>query len=144
MAADNTNKQIILSMRGSVSLSNWIADIKFVQMACPKYGGAGAACSIGFLGFWEQSRPDAMKGIKAAQAEHPEYQLVVTGHSLGAAAAVYAASELRQAGNKNTLLVCWILAILFLACVDFSSTPTVNPALAMRFCRSSLHNRDKG
>jgi hypothetical protein len=92
-------------MRGSVSMANWIADIKFVQTACPQFGGAGSACSIGFLGFWEQSKPDAMKGIKAALADNPSYEIVVTGHSLGATAAVYAASELRTAKYPNVLLV---------------------------------------
>jgi predicted lipase len=105
VAADHTKKKIVLSMRGSVSMANWIADIKFVQTACPQFGGQGAACSIGFLGFWEQSRPDAMKGIKAALGENPSYELVVTGHSLGAVAAVYAASELRTAKYPNVLLV---------------------------------------
>jgi hypothetical protein len=91
-------------MRGSVSLSNWIADIKYFQTDCSENGGKGAMCSIGFLGFWEQSRPGALKGIEQGFKEHPDYQLVVTGHSLGGAAAVYAASEFRKT-YKNVLLV---------------------------------------
>jgi predicted lipase len=104
VAIDNTKKQIVLSMRGSVSLSNWIADIKYFQTDCAEYGGKNALCSIGFLGFWEQSRPEALKGIEQGFREHPDYQLVITGHSLGGAAAVYAASEFRKK-YKNVLLV---------------------------------------
>jgi hypothetical protein len=104
VAADHTKKKIVLSMRGSVSLSNWIADIKFFQMDCPQFGGKGSACSIGFLGFWEQSKPQAMKGLLEGLKENPTYDIVVTGHSLGAAAGVYAAGELRKT-YKNVELV---------------------------------------
>jgi len=104
VAADNTKKQIVLSMRGSVSLSNWIADIKYFQTDCSGYTGPGSLCSIGFLGFWEQCRPEALKGIEQGFRDYPDYQLVVTGHSLGGAAAVYAAVEFRKK-YKNVLLV---------------------------------------
>jgi predicted lipase len=105
VASDHTKKKIVISLRGSVSLSNWIADIKFVQKDCPMFG-RGAACSIGFLGFWEQCRPEAMKGLLAALQENPTYGLVVTGHSLGGAAAVYAAGELRLK-YKDVEMVCY-------------------------------------
>jgi len=95
VAADHTNKNIVLSMRGSVGMANWIADVKFNQIPCPQFT-KDSKCSTGFLGFWEESKADAMKGIKAGLAENPDYTLVVTGHSLGGAAAVYAAGELRN------------------------------------------------
>jgi len=94
-AVDHTNKKVVISMRGSVSMGNWIADIKYNQMECAKYATKGAMCSTGFLGFWELSRPAAMKGLEQGLQENPDYGIVVTGHSLGGAAAVYAASELR-------------------------------------------------
>lgn len=34
VAADNTNKEILLVLRGSVSMGNWIADILYPQMPC--------------------------------------------------------------------------------------------------------------
>lgn len=101
VAADHTKKKIVVSMRGSSSFNNWIADLKFFQTACPQFGGAKSFCNIGFYGFWQQSKPSVMEGLEQGLAENPNYDIVVTGHSLGAAAAVYAAGELRTQYNKG-------------------------------------------
>jgi len=85
-------------MRGSVSFANWMADLKFFQTKCtdgPVTIGPGF-CNIGFLGFWQQSKKLAEEGLVQGLKENPTYNIVITGHSLGAAAAVYGASYLRQ------------------------------------------------
>jgi hypothetical protein len=47
-----------------------------------------------------------MKGIRAAVADHPDYDFIITGHSLGGAAAVYATIELRKEfGTGNVTMV---------------------------------------
>jgi hypothetical protein len=94
VAADHTMKKIVVAMRGSVSVANWIADIKFFTTPCTQFG-KGASCETGFYGFWEQSRNFAAKGLAQGLAANPSYGIIVTGHSLGAAAAVYAAGEYR-------------------------------------------------
>jgi hypothetical protein len=104
-------------MRGSVAFSNWMADLKFFQTACPHLGGPKAMCNVGFYGFWQQSKPAAMKGLQMGLQEHPNYDIVLTGHSLGAAAAVYAAGELRaqyNRGGKKVELVWFSLFSQFL------------------------------
>jgi len=68
-------------------------------------------CHTGFLGFWEESKKKAMEGINAAQAEHPDWPIIVAGHSLGAAAALFAASDLRE-NNKNVTLVSFSMLLL--------------------------------
>jgi thioesterase domain-containing protein len=83
-------------------------------MACPEYGGKGSYCNIGFLGFWNDCKRQAIAGIEMAMQAYPDYPLVVTGHSLGAAAAVYAAVELRQAG-KNLTLVSYLRSVFSIA-----------------------------
>ena len=45
-----------------------------------------------------------MKGLLQGLTENPTYDIVVTGHSWGAAAGVYAAGELRKT-YKNVELV---------------------------------------
>jgi predicted esterase YcpF (UPF0227 family) len=102
---DNTNKKIVLAMRGSVSIANWLADAKFLQTKCDQIVPK-AFCSIGFLNFWNESKKTAMEGIKNAVADHPDYDFIVTGHSLGGAAAVYATIEMRNLyGVKNVTMV---------------------------------------
>jgi hypothetical protein len=96
-------KKIVVAMRGSVSVANWIADIKFFTTPCTQFG-KGASCETGFYGFWEQSRNFAAKGLAQGLAANPSYGIIVTGHSLGAAAAVYAAGEYR-AKYKDVELV---------------------------------------
>ena len=84
-------------MRGSVSFSNWIADIKYGQTDCSALGHPKARCEIGFYGFYTESKDaGAVSAVRRAKAEYPNYSIVVTGHSLGAAAAVYGAAELRK------------------------------------------------
>jgi putative lipase involved disintegration of autophagic bodies len=80
-----------------------MADAKFAQMACDDFV-PGAKCNTGFLGFWNESKEKAMEGIKAALAEHPDYPIIVTGHSLGGSAAVFAAIELRKQFKDVTLV----------------------------------------
>lgn len=92
-------------MRGSVSVANWLADAKFVQTKCDGIVPKGF-CSIGFLNFWNESKQKAMEGIKNAVVDHLDYDFIVTGHSLGGAAAVYATIEMRKLnGVKNVTMV---------------------------------------
>jgi hypothetical protein len=84
-------------MRGSVSFSNWIADIKYGQTECAVLGHPKARCEIGFYGFYTDSKDaGAVAAVQRAKTEYPNYSIVVTGHSLGAAAAVFGAAELRK------------------------------------------------
>jgi len=82
-------------MRGSVTLANWAADAKFHFANCSEIA-PNARCETGFWGFWEESKPKIMSGVKKGMEEHPGYGVVVTGHSLGGAAAVFAAAILRK------------------------------------------------
>lgn len=103
IAADETNHLIVLSFRGSRTLSNWIADLDFVLW------DAGEICSgcwahDGFLESWRTVQSMVTAEIEAAVAKYPGYQLVFTGHSLGGAIATLAAATLRQSGYNIQLV----------------------------------------
>lgn len=91
-------------MRGSVSLNNWITDIKYWGMDCSETTGIpGAECEIGFYNFWDESKKrGALTAMNAAIRKYPDHAIVVTGHSLGGAAALIAASELRKTHQNVT------------------------------------------
>ncbi|KAJ5697691.1 mono and diacylglycerol lipase precursor [Penicillium malachiteum] len=96
IARDDANKAIILAFRGSYSVRNWVADIEF---------------------------PDTDPGLCDAflnktVGTYPDYELVVTGHSLGAGIATLAAADLRGSGHPSITLFA------------FASPRVANPALA--------------
>jgi hypothetical protein len=88
VGVDNNKKMAVVSLRGSVSVQNWVTDVKFGLQDCPEFG-KGSRCETGFYSFWQDSKPAALEGLKLALAEVPSYDIVVTGYSLGAAAAVF-------------------------------------------------------
>lgn len=112
VAVDNQNKLIVLSYRGTSSLGNWIGnvDVGFESFS------ACNGCQVhgGFLSSWTDSRDQVKAALTKAKADNPSYQIIFTGHSLGAAIATLAAAELRQQGF-NAALVSKVLNSLRLS-----------------------------
>ncbi|KAH7396832.1 Alpha/Beta hydrolase protein [Phaeosphaeria sp. MPI-PUGE-AT-0046c] len=97
IALDSTNKLIVLSFRGSRSIRNWITNVVFPVVPttiCPT-----CAISKGFWSSWLEAQKNVLATIAAAKAQHPDYKIVATGHSLGGALASIAAGVLRSQGN---------------------------------------------
>ena len=81
---------IVLSFRGSETLTNWIENLKIAKtdrdMSC-----AGCKVHSGFYGSWAPIATPVVAEIKRLQVVYPSARLYTTGHSLGAALAVLAA-----------------------------------------------------
>lgn len=97
---DPDMNQVIVSIRGTVSTSikNWIADLTFFKKT-PPFNCNGCQVHEGFLNdtmFLYQPIQTAVDSILKTQ---PSADLVVTGHSLGAAMAVLTASFLYSSGH---------------------------------------------
>lgn len=89
-------EEIVVAFRGSDSLRNWIADFDFVLV---EYSGcSGCYVHDGFYDAWKEIESYALEYVEAAFTANPGYTLVVTGHSLGAAAATLAAAQFRIDG----------------------------------------------
>lgn len=95
-AADQTNKLLVLSFRGSRTISNWIANLDFVKS--PSSLCSGCEVHSGFWEAWQTAASTLQSKIDSAMQSYPGYQLVVTGHSLGGALAVLGGMALRNAG----------------------------------------------
>ncbi|KAJ5146541.1 Lipase class 3 [Penicillium bovifimosum] len=97
LAVDRTNQLLVVSFRGSRTLSTWLANINFdltdASSLCP-----GCEAHDGFLQSWETVADDLTAKIAAAQATYSGYTLVLTGHSFGAAVAALGGTALRNAG----------------------------------------------
>lgn len=105
IAVDHTNSAVVLAFRGSYSVRNWVADATFVHTnpgLCD-----GCLAELGFWSSWKLVRDDIIKELKEVVAQNPEYELVVVGHSLGAAIATLAATDLRGKGYPSAKLYAY-------------------------------------
>ena len=87
--------EVVLGVRGSASPSNWIVDLEIWRNDVDWC--AGCAVHHGFWESWMAMRGQVVHTVEALRQQQPERtRLVVTGHSLGAAIATLAATELRR------------------------------------------------
>ncbi|KAK7749772.1 hypothetical protein SLS53_000351 [Cytospora paraplurivora] len=96
VAVNTVREEIVVAFRGSSSLRNWIADLDFVKVSCDYT--AGCKVHDGFKVSWDEISEYCFALVEEAFDAHPNYTLVVTGHSLGAAVGTLAAVELRNKG----------------------------------------------
>ncbi|KAI8632998.1 alpha/beta-hydrolase [Xylariaceae sp. FL1651] len=101
VAVDPLNKHIVLVFRGAEGIGDQsaaVSDLIPCATIC-----AGCRCHDGFYGTWTVVRDQATTLVAAAQEMYPTYSLVVAGHSLGAAQAIFAAAEFRTNGTAAML-----------------------------------------
>lgn len=115
VAVDRTMKTIVVAIRGSHSIRNWIADAAFTHMDTNLCKGCFA--ETGFWTAWQDVRTLIVDQVKTLTAEYPDYELVIVGHSLGAAVATLAAADFRTQGHPATMYA-------------YGSPRVGNPALA--------------
>ncbi|KAH6705351.1 lipase [Leptodontidium sp. MPI-SDFR-AT-0119] len=99
VALNPVRSQIIVSFAGSGNtIRNWLADFSFVQVAYTITGCRACTVHSGFAKGWAERRTVILNAVTAALAAHPDYKVVVTGHSIGGAVGTLAAAELRSMG----------------------------------------------
>ncbi|KAL6902465.1 Alpha/Beta hydrolase protein [Trichoderma evansii] len=96
VAVDNAHQLIVLSVRGSNNLRNFITDVVFGFTDCSFADG----CEVhdGFNDAWNEISDAATAALNQAVAANPGFSIVTTGHSLGGAVATLAAATLRTQG----------------------------------------------
>ncbi|KAJ4340226.1 hypothetical protein N0V95_007546 [Ascochyta clinopodiicola] len=101
VAIDHTNKAIILSFRGSLSIDNWLTNLDFDLVKTDICSDCTA--HSGFWNSWVDARTTVLPAVKSASEQYPAYNISVTGHSLGGAIAPFAAAQLRNQGVSTSL-----------------------------------------
>ncbi|KAI1772836.1 alpha/beta-hydrolase [Hypoxylon cercidicola] len=96
VSTDDTNQLIVVSIKGSESVRNWIADLSFIAVPCDLVDG----CSVhmGFLTAYNEIAEALLAGVANATAAYPTYRTIFTGHSLGGAVSTLAAGFIRKQG----------------------------------------------
>jgi len=122
VALDKSNKAIVIAFRGSYSVRNWIADATFIYTDPGLCDGYFA--DLGFWSSWILVRDSIVEVV----SQHPGCELVVVGHSLGAAVATLAAADIRDKGHSSKLYA-------------YASPRVANPALARNITAQSGNYR---
>lgn len=80
VAVDAVRREIVLSVRGSSSIRNFITDIMFAWQGCD----FASDCKVhtGFAKSWEEIQDAAARAVRTAREQNPGFRVVATGHSL--------------------------------------------------------------
>ncbi len=83
---------IVVSYRGSEDINNWITDLSALFTTWPNCDG----CKVhsGFYAAEQSVISDVLAEVTRLNGMYPDYQILVTGHSLGAALATLTAMDL--------------------------------------------------
>lgn len=101
VAVDHTNKLIVVAFRGSSTVDSWFTNLDFDTVTTDICSGCTA--HHGFWNSWIDARDRVLSAVKQASTTYSNYQIAVTGHSLGGAIASLAAAQLRNSGYTVAL-----------------------------------------
>jgi predicted lipase len=97
VAYNPSDKEIIVAFRGSVNIANWVTNLDFLMKPYP--GVSGAQVHRGFSEAFDAVSPLVVSSVQNLLSAHPNANIVITGHSLGAALATFAAVDLKTKLN---------------------------------------------
>ncbi|KUI61601.1 Lipase [Cytospora mali] len=96
IAVDSTAQEIVISVRGSMSLTSWIGDVIWARELTSMCDGCWA--HFGFLFAYREIASSVNTSLASAVRLFPSYKITVTGHSLGGAVATLLGMHIRDAG----------------------------------------------
>ncbi|KAK1991061.1 lipase [Colletotrichum falcatum] len=94
IALDNTARMIVVAFHGTSGGGDWMNNLKAGLVDSDLCSG----CKVhnGFQDTWADIEQIIMAVVPGLRSNHPDYNVVTTGHSLGAALATLSSAHLRQ------------------------------------------------
>lgn len=117
-----STKQIYAVYRGSESIQDWVNDLEGVVLS--KYGNDACNCYVhsGIYSAYTQTSSTIISYLKKAMASYPGYEVIISGHSLGAALASFLSLQLNEEGITNRLFNYGCPRLGDTAFADYAST----------------------
>ncbi|KAI9489134.1 lipase [Zychaea mexicana] len=88
----DAQKAIYVAFRGTSSIRSFVVDVVFLPVDYPV--AKGTKVHKGFLESYNSVRDDLIKTVLEQAGQYPDYEIAITGHSLGGAQAVLCALDL--------------------------------------------------
>ncbi|KAF8333871.1 alpha/beta-hydrolase [Amanita rubescens] len=107
IARDDDKKELVVALRGSVSVVDFLTDVEMVMvpfmvpMILPAPPDSKIQVHSGFLMDWISIAAEVVEIVKEQLHHHRQYKLVTVGHSLGGALATLAALTLKLKFPEN-------------------------------------------
>lgn len=104
VAKDPRNKRIVMAFAGSSDIAQWIADVTFILEPVQVAGQNKLVTGLlhgGQYSAWKASRAEWLKAVRQYHSDYPDYEVIVTGHSLGGAMAFLASTDLASEGMRH-------------------------------------------
>jgi len=100
VAKDPRNKRIVMAFAGSSDIAQWIADVKVSLEQVQVTGQKKVTGSFhsGYYNAWKANRFEWLQVLRQYHSDHPDYEIVVTGHSLGGSLTFAASTDLASEG----------------------------------------------
>jgi Lipase (class 3) len=122
VAVDTTHQLIVVSFRGTENcelLSTTpvgncrVGPDSLITTPVPRFCSGDVLCQIGvgWLAAWDEVRDVVVDAVTRANATHPTFRVLTTGHSLGGALATVAGIDLRSRGFTVDLVSFQFLVI---------------------------------
>lgn len=99
-----SDKSIYVVYRGSSSIKNWIVNVDAIKTDYTSFSECNCQVHKGWYAAEQNVILDVIQQVQNLQNSYPDYDVKVTGHSLGAALAQLTTMDLAKSGIQSSII----------------------------------------